>query len=334
MIEMQHKDATVRLGERIGGKRRLTVEPRDPGVYIHRSTWDTEYPDSLVRLIMEVKSPAFLCDELMRHEDPRYIRRHLELTIAAHVDPAALDGKRVLDFGCGAGASTIILAQLLPRSSLLGVDLNPGNLQIARARAELYGMSQVQFLQSPGGDSLPSGLGPFDAIVLSAVYEHLLPHERRTLMPMLWDLLVPGGVLFLDETPARWFPVETHTTGLPLLNYLPDWLAAACARRCSRRVSRTDSWETLCRNGVRGASEREVLRTLSGSPVAPRRISPHRLGIGNPVDLWYRGYAEAEPGARGSLKRGARHVLRAASAILGTPMVPYLSLAIRKGPSA
>jgi SAM-dependent methyltransferase len=230
--------------------------------------------------------------------------------------------------------STVILAQFLPRSSLLGVDLNPGNLRIARARAELYRMPQVEFLQSPGGDSLPPDLGTFDAIVLSAVYEHLLAGERETLMPMLWDLLLPGGILFLDETPARWFPIETHTTGLPLLNYLPDGLAAVCARRCSRRVSRTASWEALCRDGVRGASEGEILRTLSGSVVPPRRIAPHRLGIGNPVDLWYQGYAEAEPGPRGGLKRGARHVLRAASAILRTPMVPYLSLAIRKGPSA
>ena len=73
--------------------------------------------------------------------------------------------------------------------------------------------------------------GSFDLINLNAVFEHLLPAERRSLLPELWRRLANNGRLVLTETPWRWFPIETHTTSRPLMNYLPDRLALAVARR-------------------------------------------------------------------------------------------------------
>jgi SAM-dependent methyltransferase len=332
VTQVEHPDAVVTLEDAEPGKRRLRVVSRRPHVYIHRDSCLTAYPDDLIRLILEVKGPGFLCDEVMREESPNYIQRHLELTVAAHLDPADLAGRRLLDFGCGAGASTTLLGRLLPQTEIVGVDLNEGNLRIARARTEFYKLGQTTLLLSPGGDTLPEGLGKFDAVMLSAVFEHLLAPERKTLMPVLWDLITPGGVLFLDETPARWFPLETHTTGLFGINYLPDMLAGPYARLCSGRVGRHDSWETLCRNGVRGTSLRGILRTLPRGRGEALVLPPSRLGIKNRVDLWYEGYASAETGRVGILKRSSVHLLRAASAVLGTPLVPYLSVAVRKRP--
>ena len=39
---------------------------------------------------------------------------------------------------------------------------------------------------------------------------------------MIWAHLKSGGVLFLNQTPHRYFPVEHHTTNLPMINYFPD----------------------------------------------------------------------------------------------------------------
>lgn len=327
---LERPDAVVRIRDLGQGRRLVRVEPRRPDLYIHRAEWETSYPDALIETILDVKGPGYLCDEIMRDEDPSYVRRHLDLTVLAHVDPEELRGKRVLDFGCGAGASTVILSRLLPGSVLVGVELSEGNLRIAQARAAFYGLTNATFLRSPDGDRLPENLGTFHGVVLSAVYEHLLKHERARLMPMLWNLLEPGGALFLDETPARWFPIETHTTGLPFINYLPAALAAGLARTCSKRVDKRDSWETLCRNGIRGASVREVLHSLSVRPGEVEVLRPSRLGLSNGVDLWFQGYAAAATGRASSLKRGSLPVLKVASALLGSPVVPYLSIALRK----
>jgi SAM-dependent methyltransferase len=328
--EILHADGRATLSALANGKRRLRVELSRPEAFVRRSEWNTAYPDWLIKIVLEAKGPAYLCDEIMRDEDPHYIRRHVELTVTAHVDPLELAGGEVLDFGCGAGASTVILSQLLPSSNITGVELSSKNLSIARARAQFYGLPRTRLLLSPGENALPEGIGPFRAVMLSAVFEHLLPAERRTLLPMLWRLLEPGGVLFIDETPSRWFPIETHTTGLPLINYLPDGLAATYARRCSRRVRREHSWDTMCRNGIRGGSVKEILGLLPAADGRPILLEPNRLGIKDPIDLWFRGYA-TDGGRAGAMKRKAVPLLRVAARFVDSmSLVPYLSLAIRK----
>jgi hypothetical protein len=102
----------------------------------------------------------------------------------------------------------------------------------------------AEFHTSPSPFELPD-LGRFDHIVLNAVWEHMLPAERPVLLPLLLDTLSSGGFLFVCETPHRWFPVETHTTHLPLINYLPAPLAHKTAR-LSDRVG-DETWEELLR---------------------------------------------------------------------------------------
>ena len=325
------RDHRVTITPRAKGRRRVSVEALRGDEYRTRATWETAYSDELVRVIANAKGPGSLCDEIRRDEDPNYLRRHLELTVTAHVDPAELAGAEMLDFGCGAGASTVILASLLPRTKITGVELRSSNLEVARARAEFYGLKHTRFLVSPAGSALPEGIGPFHAIMLSAVFEHLLPAERKALMPALWRLLAPGGVLFIDETPARWFPIETHTTGLPLINYLPDRLAERYARRFSGRVRRDATWEEMQRDGIRGSSVKEILSSLPADGARPMLIEPRRLGVNGSLDLWIRGYAAGGRGWRGAVKRGAAAALAvAARSVDGASLVPYLSLAIRK----
>jgi hypothetical protein len=169
-------------------------------------------------------------------------------------------------------------------------------------------------------------MGTFDAVVMSAVYEHLLPEERKALMPKLWWHLRPGGVLFINQTPNRAFPVEVHTTKLPLINYLPDRVACLMARRFSRRVRARETWRGLLRRGIRGGTLPEILELLSEKHDHVN-LSPSRLGIFDPVELWFRSSGAMR--ARG-IKRLMKVPFRFASWMVGEPMVPNLALAIRK----
>jgi hypothetical protein len=65
----------------------------------------------------------------------------------------------------------------------------------------------------------------------------------------MWSALRPHGLLFITETPHRYWPTEGHTTGLPFINYVPDALAGAAARHLSGRGFEDASWGLYCAPG-------------------------------------------------------------------------------------
>lgn len=330
MMTLEHPQGTVRIQELANRKRRLEVLVKEKGTFVSSTTWDTSYPASLIERIMQIKTPAYLCDEIRRDEDPYYIAHHLETTLFAHVPPAAFVGRRLLDFGCGSGASTAILARLLPKTTIVGVELNPLHLEIAHLRAAFYELDNIDFYQSPSGEELPADLGMFDFMVLPAVYEHLLPQERPRLLAQLWALLKPQGVLFIDETPLRWFPIETHTSNLPFINYLPERMATWYARHLSSRNLEKDDWQTLLRKGIRGGTAHEILSLIQQAGGSPCLLPSIQERLPNPVTIWYEGYARYATGGSGGFKRAIKPFLSVLYALTGIALVPYLSLAIRK----
>jgi cyclopropane fatty-acyl-phospholipid synthase-like methyltransferase len=70
-------------------------------------------------------------------EDPAYIAATASLS---YVPAQAFTGKRLLDFGCGAAASSVVVARLLPDVEIVGVDLDEDLLEAARLRAALQCM--------------------------------------------------------------------------------------------------------------------------------------------------------------------------------------------------
>jgi len=287
-VILTHPDASIRV-EETDGKRAISIEPRG-GLFIPVRKWATDYPLELIEHVLRVKGPSHLCDEIMRDEDPRYVQHSLRWDILSFVGPADFAGRHVLDFGSGSGASSMVLARMFPEAKIVGVELEAESVTLAQHRAEFYRLKdRVIFRLSPDSNSLPPDIGDFDYIMFSAVYEHLLPKERLAIPAMLWSHLKPGGIMFLDQTPYRWFPIELHTTGLPLINYLPDRLALCCARRFSERVGPDASWPELLRRGIRGGTPREIMTSLNREGRTAELIHPSRFGVRDRIDLWYRG---------------------------------------------
>ena len=323
---IEHSDARVVVEPLSGDRRRVVVDP-PPGAFIAKRECETGYPQALIERILEVKGPAYLCDEIVREEDPQYVALFLRYGLLGFVPPEEFEGARLLDFGSGSGASTVILSRMFPETEIVGVELEADFVDIARRRADHYGLPNFTFLQSPDPGRLPDGIGTFRYVNLAAVYEHLLPDERRQLLPQLWSLIEPGGVLFVNQLPYRFYPIDQHTTGLPLINYMPKRLAHRYALARSARIAPGTSWDELLRAGIRGGTEREVRRDIERAGGVVESLVPSQLGLRNHADLWFAYSTAANPHP---VKKAMRVGFRAIHAVTRANFLPGLSLAFRK----
>jgi len=325
---LHHADADVMVTTE-NDKNIISVKMNDNDVYTHIDSCETTYPIDLIEEILKIKGPAWLCDEIMRDESPDYVEKSIVYDVFGYVDKEQFKNRHVLDFGCGSAASTMVLCRLLPETRITGVELDADLLKIAEARAQHYEVSdRVKFLLSPDGNSLPEDIGDFDYIFLNAVYEHLLPEERQIVLPLLWNHLKPDGILFLNQTPYRWFPVETHTTGgLIFINYLPDAIALFYARKMSKRDLVDTSWSTLLRMGIRGGSVGEIRKILNKHSCYPVLLEPGQLGLKDRIDMWY---AVLNKTRHLTIKKSLRNIFKLIKLCTGQIFLPALSLAIKK----
>jgi len=62
------------------------------------------------------------------------------------VEPLLKQGAKIADVGCGLGASTILMAQAYPNSTVIGFDFHPKSIELARQRATEAGVGdRVRF---------------------------------------------------------------------------------------------------------------------------------------------------------------------------------------------
>jgi hypothetical protein len=112
---------------------------------------------------------------------------------------------------------------------------------------------------------------------------------------------------------------------------LPANLTYAAARRFSKRLDGADSWETLLRRGIRGATENEIIEILTrNTAYKPVLIEPSRKNLKNRIDLWY---SLLNRKSHRKIKKVIKILLKTIRAATGLTLVPNLSLAIKKVPT-
>lgn len=144
-----------------------------------------------------------------------------------------LQGSKILELGCGTGASTVALAE--QGADVTGLDIEESSLNVAKDRCEIYRLD-VNIMQGNATEirSLFSD-GKFDFIIFYASLEHMTHEERMTALTDAWLLLPENGILAVIETPNRLWYFDSHTSGLPFYHWLPDDVALEYSRFSARR---------------------------------------------------------------------------------------------------
>lgn len=124
---------------------------------------------------------------------------HLQLSAQRMQLPDDGRGLRLLDIGCGTGASTAALLQAAPHAEIVAVDGSAGMLEQARQKTW---PETVTFVHSRAENLADAGVtGPFDGILAAYLVRNL--SDPDPVLAALLSLLRPGGVFAAHEYSVR-----------------------------------------------------------------------------------------------------------------------------------
>lgn len=191
-------------------------------------------------------------------------------------DPPAL---RLLDLGCGSGASTRALLQASAGSSVLGIDASAGMLAQAERRDWPEG---VRFVQASAQDLIAvcaeNGEAPFDGCLAAYLFRNVPPEQRDETLRAVRAVLRPGGWLVIQDyatdTPiarAVWslvclgivLPLSAVLAGHPAIyRYLHrSVLDNDSPQRLMQRLEDTGFTDIATRTTARGGWDHGILHT-------------------------------------------------------------------------
>ena len=170
------------------------------------------------------RSADFRSVMLLRWRDPKNLfqpfsetslDRYPELFRFARNQIGDSDTHRILSFGCATGEEVFTLRRYFPLATIVGLDINPRSIALARKKLRSTGDGRIGF---DVAGSVSKDVGLFHAIFCMAVFrhggleasglngrcDHLIRFEdfERTLGELV-ERLLPGGFLFIEHSNFR-----------------------------------------------------------------------------------------------------------------------------------
>jgi ubiquinone/menaquinone biosynthesis C-methylase UbiE len=168
------------------------------------------------------------------------------------IDRLALaTGAKILDVGCGTGASALPAAQAVgAKASVIGVDLSARLLERARTKAKARGITNIEF-RVADMTSLGYPDAHFDAVV--SVFSIFFVPDMEGLVRELWRMVRPGGKLAVTTWGPRIFEPAYARWQTAIRQERPDLYSAF---NPWDRITEPEAVRRLLRDG--GAANIEV----------------------------------------------------------------------------
>ncbi len=196
-------------------------------------------------------------------ESREYFARGRVAWLARCLNEARVAARSVLDFGCGDGATTPLLASALHGDTAVGVDVSAKALEVARKNyaalvaGDARGEPQIRYQSveefraglrqtAQGGTQDHAGQGregEFELAYCNGVFHHIAPGQRLEALALVHGALRAGGLFsFWENNP--WSPATRYVMSRcafdrdAILLSPPE--ARALLRRGGFQILRTD----------------------------------------------------------------------------------------------
>jgi SAM-dependent methyltransferase len=274
-----------------------------------------------------------LIDRKGIHRTPPYLSfkdtrgRHFLDPLFRYFGARGIGHLKVLEVGCSFGHFTEYLNDRPAVSEIRTFDVDRAFVEITRAQVEDLGLTkvkEVRHLTTEETRRLPFDDGAFDLVLAIGVVEHLPFENRHLYVDNYYRVLKVGGFVGFFDTPNRFFPFETHSVGLPLVQWLPPELAFGYAKAFGKMKGVSFSDFTRPGTAWRNASYYEC---LPKSRMIELRDMTEEIGYG------YGFFKEHVRSRKGKVVLPVLLALRALARWLEIPsslFLPYLNLVFQK----
>jgi len=138
----------------------------------------------------------------------RYAQRHQKMAVnlgrevARKLHSRGFQSGRIMDVGCGSGATAIVLAQEFPESGIVGMDLSEPLLRLATQTAQAAGLDDRVRFETGDAERISHEDDSFD-VVLNLNMVHIVEQPIQ-MLDEIERILVPEGLLFIVDLRRSW----------------------------------------------------------------------------------------------------------------------------------
>jgi methyltransferase-like protein/SAM-dependent methyltransferase len=113
------------------------------------------------------------------------------------MNPAPLSGSRVLEIGCASGENLIPMAEQLPETEFVGIDLSPRQIERGYDYIRETGLRNIELRQMNILDVGPA-LGRFDYILAHGIYSWVPLQVRDRLLAICRERMAANGLAYVS----------------------------------------------------------------------------------------------------------------------------------------